>query len=304
MPSFDAKTLAYLYNFQLMNSRATDKYIKPTLPENELIIILNDVCDQKMMNKMVDFGLKSHLIDSNGNMMTSHKEMLGGAIGGALVRKQELGGTDIRYDGPKKDVDWLSTTHINNIMKYYQEKFPEFEFLGAVPQDCYQYDACALHNTPFDQLLQKGKTKIGIIFNLDDHRGGGSHWVALWLNLVTGQCYYCDSVGKKPLSNSQEYIDSFCAWFKRKYKKEADFRINKFKYQKDSSECGVYSCNFIIRMLNGEESFDDITKNSLDFKEINSCRNVYFQNKPSKYEPEPICDPITFEHTKDDLKKS
>ena len=67
--------------------------------------------------------------------------------------------------------------------------------------------------------------------------------------------------------------------------------MNKNKYQRDKSECGVYSCNFIIRSLAGE-SFEEATNKFLDFKNINSCRNAYFSNRPSKYEPHELCDPL------------
>jgi hypothetical protein len=294
MSSFSIEKITYLHNLNLMNKKSKNNYINPESSNQDQIIILHDMCDQKMMNEIVNLGLKTGIIPTETDMS-----------GGAVTVKPELNEKNItRREGPKKSTDWLSTTHINNIFKYYQTVFPDFIFLGAVPQDCYQYEACNLHNTQFDKLLNDGKSKVGIVFNLDNHRGGGSHWVALWLNLISGQSYYCDSVGNKPLQDSQEFIDSFCSWYKRKYGKPCDKKVNTIKYQKDGSECGVYSCNFIIRMLNGEESFDEIIKNNLDFKGINSCRDVYFSNKTSKYEPGPICDPITLEHSKNDLKKS
>ena len=37
-----------------------------------------------------------------------------------------------RPDGPKKNFDWLSTTHINDVFEQYQNKYNDFTFLGAV----------------------------------------------------------------------------------------------------------------------------------------------------------------------------
>ena len=58
-----------------------------------------------------------------------------------------------------------------------------------------------------------------------------------------------------------------------------DFRIkfNDKQHQFKNSECGVYSMNFIIRLLK-KETFDDIVDQKLDDKFMNSCRNVYFRN--------------------------
>ena len=57
-----------------------------------------------------------------------------------------------------------------------------------------------------------------------------------------------------------------------------DIKINKTPHQKGNSECGVYSLNFIIRMLDGE-SFNDISKNRIDDSQINKFREVYFTKK-------------------------
>ena len=43
--------------------------------------------------------------------------------------------------------------------------------------------------------IQSGKTKVGIIFNLDPHNKGGSHWVALFVDCKKHKIYYFDSYG-------------------------------------------------------------------------------------------------------------
>ena len=47
------------------------------------------------------------------------------------------------------------------------------------------------------------------------------------------------------------------------------------KHQQGNSECGVYSINFILRLLKGK-SFDHITSKRLSDEKVNKCRNVYF----------------------------
>jgi hypothetical protein len=67
--------------------------------------------------------------------------------------------------------------------------------------------------------------------------------------------------------------------FMRKYhnSKDYDVRYNKIQHQFKNSECGVYSMNFIIRLLGGE-TFDEIVNNITNDDKMNSCRNTYFRN--------------------------
>jgi len=199
-----------------------------------------------------------------------------------------------RVTGPPGQKEWLSTKDIDGIMQQYEEPYPEFKFLGAVPLDCDKLNFCALYNLNFDQHMKRGKEKLGIVFNHDRHGQSGSHWVGLYINIPKGQCYYCDSLGKKPFGDILDGVAKFKTYYKKKFNSEVDYQWNKNPYQKDGSECGVYSCNFLIRSLAGE-SFDEITNNPLTFEEINACRNIYFSNQPSKHHPnEARCDPVSF----------
>jgi len=97
-------------------------------------------------------------------------------------------------------------------------------------------------------------------------------------------------MGHKPLANIFTIIKQFQAYCVQYLKKEAIYEYNKTAYQTDGSECGVYACNFIIRKLAGE-TFDHIISHPLTFSQINSCRNIYFNNHPSKYKSHITCDP-------------
>lgn len=223
----------------------------------------------------------------NGNEACISKQ----AFMNELVDKvfEELSNKTFRPDGPTKATEWLSTTDINNVMKQYEDIYTEFKFLGAVPLDCNDLEFCSLFKIPYQKLQTSGKNKLGIVFNHDKHYEPGSHWVGLYIDL-DGAIYYVDSAGKEPIENINRVIDDFKNYYKKTYNKYPRYDYNKNRYQRDNSECGVYSCNFLIRMLAGE-SFDRIISNPLDFKAINSCRNVYFNNQPSKHRPHPNCDP-------------
>ena len=103
-----------------------------------------------------------------------------------------------------KPREWLSTMDIQAVMEQYEKKHTDFKFIGPVPMDfdhriavgmCISNELC---NINLSRLHNSGIRKIGIIFNLDPHYLGGSHWVSLFLDMNTAGIYFFDSVGKPP----------------------------------------------------------------------------------------------------------
>ena len=117
-----------------------------------------------------------------------------------------------RIAGPTKAKEWLSTVDIDGIMRQYENVYPDFKFMGAVPRNCDKVDFCSLFSADFAGDLKKGKERLGIVFNQDAFGESGSHWVALFIDIPKGQCYYCDSLGKKPVPDVVDYIDRFRAF--------------------------------------------------------------------------------------------
>jgi hypothetical protein len=217
--------------------------------------------------------------------------------------KQEIEENTFRPEGPTKKYEWLSTTDINSIISQYQEKYKEFLFLGAVPADFEELPVLGISNLNFEELEKEGKTKIGLVINLDDHTQGGSHWVGLFIDLEKKNIYYFDSFAKKPSNKTRKFINRIVKYlYKKEYNKSIrinkllnvlkgkdqdsklanelkkfDIRYNNIQHQINNSECGVYSTNFIIRSVAGE-SFDDITQNINRDDKMNKCRGVYFRN--------------------------
>lgn len=206
--------------------------------------------------------------------------------------REDIDNNTFRPEGPKDPSEWLSTIDINNIMKQYENIYSDFKFFGAVPLNCNEISFCSLYKLNFEKYNRDGIKKLAIVFNHDKYGQPGSHWVALYMDLDMGEIYYCDSTGKKAFGNIEQIIDQFMKYYKKKTGQNAVYKFNTTPYQKDSSECGIYSCNFIIRMLNGE-SFEDVINGALEYEQINSCRNKYFSNKPSKYTPHKKCDPTS-----------
>lgn len=219
-----------------------------------------------------------------------------------------------RPEGPNGKYEWLSTTDIDNVINQYHEKYSEFLFLGAVPYDFEDLEFLGIHNLNFKELEKKNINKIGMVINLDEHYKSGSHWVALYTDLDKYQTYYFDSVGKKPKKRIKKFINKILKYFYHKkfnsnislnktfYKLKKysnlnninkqqflidnseinnlsyfDIRYNNIQHQFKDSECGVYSINFITRLIDGE-TFDNIINNVTTDEQMNAYRKQYFRN--------------------------
>lgn len=197
-----------------------------------------------------------------------------------------------RPKGPKKQYEWLSTTNINNVMGQYEKKYNNFKFFGAVPYDFEELPGLDVYNLNLDTF---NKEKIGMVINLDEHHESGSHWVSLYADLNKNQMYFFDSFANQPGDRIKKFTTKILThMYNKKYNKNLntkqfldlnhegkefdsfDIKYNKIQHQFKNSECGVYSMNFIIRLLKGE-TFDEITENITKDDEMNSCRNVYFR---------------------------
>jgi len=226
------------------------------------------------------------------------------------LKNEDINEKTFRPVGPSTGTDWLSTTHINDVVNQYENKYNDFVFLGALPNDFQELPILGLSNIDFDDFVSEGKTKLGMVINFDTHDKRGSHWVALYTDLAANKLYYFDSVGKKPGKRIKKFNNDIVKYmYKKKYGKELeidkvlgitskleknistkyykiinnkfkdfDIRFNNKQHQFKNSECGVYSINFILRLAKGE-TFDDIVNNITPDKEINKCRDVYFRDE-------------------------
>lgn len=183
-----------------------------------------------------------------------------------------------RPKGPNNNNNWLSNFDIEDVLKQYEKKYNDFKMLGAVPRD-FKTAYCKNNykKETILSLINQGKTKFGSVFNLDTSKQSGSHWVALFVDVNKGQVYYCDSVGKQPRDEFKDLMNLFEDIIKDKNIK-IDERIGTLQHQHKNTECGVYSINFILRLLNGE-SFDYINSHRLSDDDVEKCRIVYFNNK-------------------------
>ncbi|ARF09796.1 Ulp1 protease [Indivirus ILV1] len=186
-------------------------------------------------------------------------------------------------DGPSKGFEWLDSENIRKSMEQKEHIYPEFKSFGAVPYDFDNYKEYGTKNLDFQKdLIDKGKTKIGMVINLDRRGEPGSHWVALYSDFNSGECYYFDSYGLEPDISEREddrkEITKFMnriSTFLKKIGKKPIITHSTMKHQRGGSECGVYSLSFIYRLLKGE-SFASITSKRVADEAVNQCRAFYF----------------------------
>jgi hypothetical protein len=183
----------------------------------------------------------------------------------------------------KNPNEWLSSVDISKVMKQYEKKYKNFEFIGPSPIDYdtqMAYGECVweeLCNFNLDKLLKRNLNKIGIIFNLDPHYKGGSHWVSLFIDIKSKYIYYFDSVGDK----IPRQIKKLCTKIQAQGNKlgiELNFdEIYPHEHQKKDTECGVYSIYFITNMIKTINTWSDkFKKGKISDNEMTEYRKVYF----------------------------
>jgi len=160
-----------------------------------------------------------------------------------------------------KDPDqWLDSNNIADVLKQYEETYPNFKFFGTSPIDfaapdpydptaaaknkCLQDEICKLN---LKDMVAQGKTKLGFVFNLDPSNKGGSHWIASFTDIPGHRTYYFDSYGTKPPHQIARFMRSLTL---QDPLMKLEYNARRFQY--GDSECGMYSLYFIIRMLEGD----------------------------------------------------
>ena len=183
----------------------------------------------------------------------------------------------------KKNPDeWLTSIDINKFMKQYENTYHSFEFLGPSPIDYdhhMMYDECVweeLCKFDLSKMIKKGKTNIGIIFNLDPHYKEGSHWVALFIKVRKNSIYYFDSYGEPIPNRIMRFVKNVQKQsIQLPEKIQYSFYQNKKRHQYSNSECGMYCLYFIKTMLHTGD-FYLISKKKIKDSKMLRLRNIYF----------------------------
>ena len=184
----------------------------------------------------------------------------------------------------KKPSTWLTSDDITSVMKHAEHVHKDFEFFGPSPIDfdkrmqfgqCVWTDIC---NIQLGQLLARGKNKLGFIFNIDPHNKPGSHWVAMYIDVLEGEVTYMDSYGIE----APEQILKLYERLRRQAAREGiNLKLNTIarEHQKGDSECGMYTLFFIMSLLEKKLSPADFERTRIPDNDMRALRKVYFRDK-------------------------
>jgi hypothetical protein len=171
--------------------------------------------------------------------------------------------------GPKYANSWLWTEDINRVLQQYMSIDKSFKFLGALPSDFYKL-------TKMNWADICNYNKFSIVFNLDNHKQSGSHWVAFLIDNKTNTIEYYDSLGALPNKNINTFIKRAKSFLLEKCKTEYKILYNTTKQQYENNECGMFAIHFIITRLLGK-SFRDICNMQIKDKDMNRFRKIVFR---------------------------
>ena len=193
--------------------------------------------------------------------------------------------------------EWLSNYDIFNVIRQYQDIHTDFVFFGPTTIDfdtklperggqCVENQIC---NFQLEHYLAKGKTKFGIVFNLDKHTQSGSHWVSLFLDIKDKLILYFDSAGgkvpeevKSLIHRIQQQSNQLSPALRMDVYNNAGVR-----HQNGNTECGMYSLFFIITLLireipngkknmNKKDCLDLFLKKRIPDEVVFDYRDLYF----------------------------
>jgi len=197
---------------------------------------------------------------------------------------------DLSDDMKKDKSAWLSNYDIFEVLHQYETSHKHFKVIGPTPIDfdsrpkdmneqCVWEELC---NFSLRRLIEQKKTKLGIVFNLDKHDQGGSHWVSMFVDIEHHFIFYLDSAGEEIQPEIKVLKDRM-----RKQAKELgmNFRFyqnHPFEHQMGENECGMYALFFIITMLTCQ--IEEPGKPTKTFKSYKDAIRLFKKEKiPDRY---------------------
>jgi hypothetical protein len=192
--------------------------------------------------------------------------------------------------------EWLSNIDIEKVLAQYQKKYKKFIMLGPTTIDfdskptelnhkCVEERLCKFS---LEEYVKKGKTKIGIVFNLDKFDESGSHWVSMFIDVDEQIIFYFDSANDEIPNEMKKLVDRIQTQGLH-LKKPVHFKYYdsaRARHQMGSTECGMYSLFFIITMLTSKSESNKkmtmkdkirlFTKKSIPDKYVEKYRKIYF----------------------------
>tara|TARA_B110000037_G_scaffold183639_1_gene211971 strand:- start:339 stop:1172 length:834 start_codon:yes stop_codon:yes gene_type:complete len=167
---------------------------------------------------------------------------------------------------------WLNSLDIYYFMILAEKVYKTFKFYKPVPSDCPNGINCELTNLNLKELYKQGKKKIGIIYNLDVSTGPGTHWTAVYIDIQKEHINYYDSTGSVPLPSINKFLIKLS-----KQMNNPVMIYNDSPHQREGSECGMFSMNFLLQRLENKSMYE-ISKANYTDEKMNKLRKVFYYN--------------------------
>jgi hypothetical protein len=164
------------------------------------------------------------------------------------------------------------------MMRQYEEKYPDFIFIGPVPRDCKIGGSlqCELTNFDINRAYDKGIRKIGIIYNNDYSYQSGSHWNCVLIDMKDKTIEFYDSYGSKPLPEVLEFMKKNAEKLNKRGMK-VSLGYNNTRHQYDDYNCGMYSMYFLVKRLEGYK-MEEIERMDITTKKMQNLKKVWYRD--------------------------
>jgi hypothetical protein len=234
--------------------------------------------------KEIHRQLAEHLKDMCNNEACWLKQK--GAFGNLESELTDSFAPESPPEWKKNPNEWLSSVDIMKVMKQYEKAYKHFDFMGPTPinfdsrklyGECVWEELCKFD---LDNLMKKGKTMIGIIFNTDPDNKPGQHWISMFINIKKKTIFFFDSTGDPAPHEVMALV--------KRIQKQGLALKNPIKFKFDSNkgvehqygntECGVYSIYFIVHMLENKTTEHYLKTHILKDEYIQKFRKIYFND--------------------------
>ena len=181
----------------------------------------------------------------------------------------------------KNPREWLSSIDIQDVMKQYENIYPNFLFIGSSPIDfdtikyngkCVWPELC---NFNISDHMKNNINKIGISLNLDKHTQPGSHWVTLFIDIKNKFIFYFDSNGDEAPKEVVKLIDRI---INQCNEINIDMKVleTKVEHQYENNECGIYSLYFCDQLIKNDSNYKNFIDKRISDEEMIEYRDKFF----------------------------
>lgn len=158
--------------------------------------------------------------------------------------------TKFKIPGPSASTELLSNFNIDDAMSQLPRMYPHFLAIPFHMIDFEKYDTILAKLTA-KSVKEKNKTQFGVVLNTDKTNQGGTHWFAIFCDLIPGELEFFNSSGNMPVDTLAIWMAKFCRQAEVDGIPLKERVVSKTRHQHGYTECGVYSLYYIFSRVKG-----------------------------------------------------